>query len=168
MGMVPAQPRVVSRMEPMLDGRRLRCGIRSSRLRKNITGSSEGTVERSPGRQSWGVKRSTSSPGGTAKNHLRPRPERRSAVPSGLNQIFKTYPGLTSWATLNRPFGTQTAYFRSSTLTPLDAMVGPEQLGSVPANEQSRVASKRNQTEGAQYIITFLVGRCGCDGAKTF
>src|ERR1700721_2725234 len=35
------------------------------------------------------------------------RPGTFSAVPSGLFLVCHLYPGLTSWATLSRPFGTQ-------------------------------------------------------------
>jgi hypothetical protein len=59
-------------------------------------GSPEGTVESSPGRQSWEVTCSTSSPEGTAENRLRPHPGRLSAFPSGLPRCFsaasKSYP----------------------------------------------------------------------------
>jgi hypothetical protein len=34
------------------------------------------------------------------------RPGQFSAVPSGLVRAARSYPGLTSWATLSRPFGT--------------------------------------------------------------
>src|ERR1700734_2727751 len=37
-----------------------------------------------------------------------------SAVPYGTIRAFNTYPGLTSWATLNRPFGTELGNFQLS------------------------------------------------------
>jgi hypothetical protein len=33
-----------------------------------------------------------------------------SAVPTGLDQVFESYPGLTSWAIFSRPYGTEFAH----------------------------------------------------------
>ena len=56
------------------------------------------------------------SPGGTAENHpsaLKAQCLSISAVPDGTGSLRTGYPGLTSWAILNRPFGTLVEFFRS-------------------------------------------------------
>ena len=46
------------------------------------------------------------------KGRLNPFPA-LSAVPAGLVELSDLFPGLTSWATLNRPFGTPVVFFRN-------------------------------------------------------
>jgi hypothetical protein len=83
-------------------GRQQRSRLKS--LRENSALSPEGTAESSPGRQSWvDVTKTEPVPSGTTEILS-------SSVQSSLTGpigIVSDFPGLTSWAALSRPFGTQ-------------------------------------------------------------
>src|SRR5580658_4149539 len=64
--------------------------------------------------------------GGTPGLH----PGAFSAVPAGLGRFSNIYPGLTSWATLSRPYGTQ---LERVVLTPSKALITVAFYGTAKA-----------------------------------
>src|ERR1700761_6562744 len=89
---------------------RNQCTSGAKQAAEKPSASPEGTAESSPGRQSWEEKQAGCTvPSGTA--------ERRSTgfQPSltGLDPSRSVNPGLASWATFSRPFGTCTEFFRN-------------------------------------------------------
>ncbi len=83
--------------------------------RKSVPQGRLNVIECSPGRQSWVGFECRKSPAGTAENHQETLVlGKLSVVPTGLYGLSCTDPGLSSWATLSRPCGTESKTSRFS------------------------------------------------------